>query len=139
MSISITSTPNTDSTGNITVTTTPASSTLPSGSTVFKSKEFAIAVKTETTLADLTYTVTAGKSLYLSYFGCSLTASFPCAFRLKVNGATKLTQAISSDNSASFNIDKGVLIAVAGDVITVTYDPQMAKGVGFASFIGSEQ
>jgi hypothetical protein len=139
MSISITSVPNTDSSGNITVTTTPSSDSLNTATTVFKSNEFAISVKTETTLTAVSYTVTTGKSFYLLYFGSSLTASFPCIFRFKVNGVIKVTNVATNDNTVAFNITKGIQLANSGDVITVTYDPQAAKGTGWVGFIGLEQ
>jgi len=88
-------------------------------SDIVKTDSASISGTTETTLANLTYTVSSGKNLFLTNWACGATSSIVVVFRFKINGITKLVMTDDGDTN-SFDFSKPVLIATSGQVITVT-------------------
>jgi hypothetical protein len=103
-----------------------------------KSLESTVTSRAETTIAGMTYTVTAGKSFYLSYFGASAFTPLSVLVRLKVNGATKLMVTSWQSTTAPVALPLPSKIAVGGDVLTVTVEAQVPRGQVWTGFAGFE-
>ena len=122
-------------TGNLTVTLKQ--------SDIQRNAEFNITSKVETDIAGVSYTVTSGKTFYLTQFAVASDSPSPVAMRLRVyNGATLVNTIkinISSNGAwGGHSWPNGVLYATEGMVVKATFDPQAAKGSGWAMFAGFE-
>jgi hypothetical protein len=122
-------------TGNLTVTL--------KHSDIQRNAEFSINSKVETDISGVSYTVTAGKTFYITQFACASDSPSPVAIRLRVyNGATLINTVklnLSSNGAwGGHSWPQGVLFAQAGYTVKATFDPQAAKGAGWAMFAGFE-
>ena len=107
---------------------------------ILHTSEVAIASRSETVFSGISYTVPTGKSFYLSYFGGSAFAPLPVMFRLKVAGSSKFMVLSGSQHGGTGNIalPMAILLATAGQAITVTYEAQTTNGTVWAGFVGYE-
>lgn len=112
-------------------------------SDIQRNAEFTIASKVETDVAGVTYTVTSGKTFYLTQFAVASDSPSPVAMRLRVyNGATLVNTIkinIASNGAwGGHSWPNGVAFATGGMVVKATFDPQAAKGSGWAMLAGFE-
>lgn len=112
-------------------------------SDIQRNAEFTINSKVETDISGVSYTVTSGKTFYLTQFAIASDSPSPVAMRLRVyNGATLINTIkinISSNGAwGGHSWSNGVAFATGGMIIKATFDPQAAKGSGWAMFAGFE-
>lgn len=112
-------------------------------SDIQRNAEFSITSKVETDIAGVSYTVTNGKTFYLTQFAVASDSPSPVAMRLRVyNGATLVNTVkinIASNGAwGGHSWPNGVAYATGGMVVKATFDPQAAKGAGWAMFAGFE-
>jgi hypothetical protein len=105
---------------------------------VSKNREVVITTKDQTTIAEVTHTVSAGKSFYLSLFAASLYSPLPAIVRLRVAGTTVAMVMAGQDSNGVLPYTLGAKIADAGQVITVTYEAQIPRGQLWVSYAGVE-
>jgi len=112
-------------------------------SDIQKNVEFNITAKAETDITGTSYTVTTGKTFYVTSFMSSSDSPSPVSFRLKVyNGATLINSVkinvAGNGATCGFSWENGIIFAQAGYTIKVTAEPQAAKGSGWVMFSGFE-
>lgn len=105
---------------------------------IIKTKALEVTTQTETAVSEVQYTVTAGKTFYLTYYGASSFTPLSVIVRVKKNGTTVL-QRTSWHGAESGDLVFSIPLkfAVGGDVITVTVEAQTPKGnvwVGYAGY-----
>jgi hypothetical protein len=106
--------------------------------TVVRAAEVAYTTRTETEA--LSYTVTAGKTFYLTRFHGACYAPLPTICRLKVAGSTKMMQLAGQNAQGSGVLLYAEPIATGGQVVSATYEAQVAPSGArvFLSFAGFE-
>jgi hypothetical protein len=131
------------------VTITPAPSTF---GTIIRptagNREVTVATKTETDFTGGSYTVPAGKTFVLTSISANYDTQSPLVVRLKkqTGGAGafvteyRLTvkQHGQDSSNATIQIPYGIVLATAGDILKLTYESALAKGVLWATFTGIE-
>lgn len=116
--------------------------------TVFRQYEANVTTKAKTDLPTTTYTVPAGKTFVLTSIVGNYDTQSPITIRLEkqTGGAGAFVQQIplklrQSGNDAGnfqFTVPFGVQLGVAADVLKLTYESSLAKGVVWAAFTGIE-
>jgi len=112
-------------------------------SDIQKNTEFTITTKSEADISGTSYTVTTGKTFYLTSFASSSDSPSPVSFRLKIyNGATliNIVKLNVAGNGATngFSWENGILFANSTYTIKVTVEPGAVKGSGWVMFSGFE-
>lgn len=112
-------------------------------SDIQRNAEFTINQKVESDIAGVTYTVTSGKTFYLTQFACASDSPSPVSMRIRVYNGETLVNTIKinlASNGAwgGHSWPNGVAFATGGMVVKATFDPQSAKGSGWAMFAGFE-
>ena len=112
-------------------------------SNIQRNAEFNINQKIETDISGVTYTVASGKTFYITQFACASDSPSPVSIRIKVYSGATLINTIKinlASNGAwgGHSWPNGVAFATAGQVVKATFDPQSAKGSGWAMFAGFE-
>lgn len=105
---------------------------------VIKTSAWTITTRTETQVTALNYTVTAGKTFYLSYLGGSAHAPLSIIIRLKVAGVIVFFATAWHMENLAIALPLPAPIATAGQQITVTYEAQIPNGSAWAGFTGIE-
>lgn len=131
-----------DSGNPISITGTLSSVTL-KASDIQKNAEFNISSKVETDVLGVTYTVTSGKTFYITQFAAASDSPSPVSMRIRVYNGVTLVNTIKinlASNGAwgGHSWPQGVAFAQEGYVVKATFDPQSAKGSGWAMFAGFE-
>jgi len=119
--------------GSLTVTGTSAD--------IVCSGEFAFTAKVETDVPGVTYTVTSGKVFYLVAFSVASDSPSPMTYRLKVDNVVKKVIKLGTPGGETNQLIYPVpaKLAVAGQVIKITYDANFNRGNGWCEFIGLER
>ena len=112
-------------------------------SDIQRNAEFNIALKVETDIAGVTYTVGAGKTFYITQFACASDSPSPVSMRIRVYAGVTLINTIkinlmSNGAWGGHSWPNGVAFATAGQIVKATFDPQSAKGAGWSMFAGFE-
>lgn len=112
-------------------------------SDIQKNAEFNINTKMETDIPGVSYTVSQGKTFYITQFAMASDSPSPISMRIRVyNGATLVNtikiNLASNGAWGGHSWPNGVLFATGGMVVKATFDPQTAKGIGWAMFAGFE-
>jgi hypothetical protein len=113
-------------------------------SDIQRNAEFNINSKSEADIAGVSYVVTSGKNFYLTQFAVASDSPSPVAMRLRVYSASNVLINTIKINIASngawggHSWPNGVLYATGGNTVKATFDPQAAKGSGWAMFAGFE-
>jgi len=105
---------------------------------IIKTSEFTISTRTEAVLSAVSYTVTTGKTFYLSYVGGMVFAPLSYILRLKVAGTTKIMTMAWQDAIGGIPFPLPILFATSGQQITLTYEAQIPRGTAWAGFTGFE-
>jgi hypothetical protein len=112
-------------------------------SDIQRNAEFSINSKVETDVPGVTYTVTTGKIFYITQFAAASDSPSPVSMRIRVyNGATLVNtikvNLASNGAWGGHSWPQGVAFAQSGYTVKATFDPQAAKGSGWAMFAGFE-
>jgi len=108
---------------------------------IFEQAEFTATSRNETAIAGISHTVSAGKNLAIVFFGVTADSPAPIHFRLKTGSVVQMKINLGSGlggNVNSFEIPTPVIVATAGDVVTITIDPSFKNATGWAGFIAQE-